>query len=113
MVDDTPVQDEGMVQEQDRSGDMAEPGDGRRARRGRYNKRARLQDSSGQLYGDPVVLPRIKFRAILASSGDPIKIGQDGESKVSLEVSADSIAEVLKLILYRGRLFTVEVFSEP
>jgi len=103
-------QDTGMVEEQDSSSDLAEPRDGRGPRRGRRDKRARLQDSPRQLH--PADLPTVFFRAILASSGDPIKIGQDGESKVSLEVSAADIAEVLKLIMYRGRLFTVVISTE-
>lgn len=111
MADEALTQNERVVEEQDRGGDMVEPGHGRRTRRGRYNKCSRFQDSAGQLHGEAehADLPRVKFRAILASTGDPIKIGQDGESKVSVEVAASDIAEIIKLILYRGRLFTVTV----
>lgn len=112
MADQASLQDEELVEEQDRGGYLAESEGGRRTRRGRGARRSRLQDASRSVHESGESLPTISFRAILATTGDPIKVGQDGESKVQVEVSASDIAEVLKLILYRGRLFTVTITSE-
>ena len=110
MAYETAAENEELVQEQDRGSDMAESGYGQRKRRGRRPRGSRLQEAAGRSSGE--ALPTVQFRAILASSGDPIKVGQDGESKVQMEVSASDIAEVLKLILYLGRLFTVTISTE-
>lgn len=53
-------------------------------------------------------LPNSSFRAILAGN-NAIKIDNEGSAKVTLEVPASEIAEVLKLVMYSNRLMTVRI----
>lgn len=105
MAYEATAENEELVEEQDRRSDLVEPRKGRRKRRGRDSERPGFQDAPGEL-------PAVRFRAVLAPVGSPIKISPEGESMVSLAVSAMDLAEVLKLTLFSGRLFTVIINTE-
>ena len=73
-----------------------------RKRGSRSNRSGRSQEAVGALE-----LPAVKFRATLSGSRQPLSFGQDGEGKVTFEVAASEVAELVKLLLYRNRVFTV------
>lgn len=73
-------------------------------KRDRYTEDARLKNPVGSL-------PAASFRAILADRG-AIRFDADGAAKVTVEVPASEVAEVVKLVCYQGRVFTVRITSE-
>jgi hypothetical protein len=101
MVDSGSSESSELEQEQTDGGHMVRAR-GRKSRgRDRHHTSERLEGSFGSL-------PDSTFRAILASN-NAIKIDSEGSAKVTLEVPASEIAEVLKLVMYQNRLMTVRI----
>ena len=57
----------------------------------------------------PDALPTLTFPASPSISGSWLKINADGETTVTFSIPGSHLAEAVKLNLYRGRAFTVEV----
>jgi hypothetical protein len=101
MVDPGTSQSPELEQEQTDGGAMV------RARGGKPRSRTGRRFSEG-LESPAGSLPSAGFRAILANN-NAIKIDSEGSAKVTLEVPASEIAEVLKLVMYQNRLMTVRI----
>lgn len=54
-------------------------------------------------------LPSLDFIAYLCSSRDPVKLGRDGEAKISIEVPAEEMAKALPIITYKNACFRVRI----
>lgn len=54
-------------------------------------------------------LPTLTFPASPSISGNWIKINADGETTLTLAIPGSHLPEAVKLNLYRGRAFTVEI----
>ena len=56
-------------------------------------------------------LPRLRFRATLASSRDYLNVNNDNEARLVFEIPASELPEVIKLVMFRNKVFWVEVSS--
>ena len=58
---------------------------------------------------EPESLPTLTFPASPSISGSWLKTNADGETTVTLSIPASHLPEAVKLNLFRGRAFTVEI----
>lgn len=57
-------------------------------------------------------MEKITFIASLANSQNAITIGDDGSTRVKLDIPETELANAIKLILLKGRAFRVIIESE-
>ena len=98
----------------DESGEMEQIQDDRDGlvskRRGTTRRRLRSLTREG-FEDSPGELPTIQFRAILAERG-AVKFDAEGSAKVTLDIPASEVPEVVKLLLYAQRLMNITIVGD-